>query len=221
MADVTHMQVSSRLVLKYETPIKPLTLLRPSTLDKIILPGDHIETLEFADFVRAMLDLGEDQIQFTLGASLQLDNDVLADTDLIDTLRSEIHDDAAANHILVPVAPTPSFQQWASELAGPNVGFFGDSTEWTAQFPTYGSMFPLFAEGTTSSAGLLSGLTGMSADVIVPRGFRCKNAAGLLKAYKLLGIKNVVIGSCTTGVETPVSAAASIRMYDVQPGVCG
>lgn len=213
-------QVSSRLVLKYEVPIKPLALLRANTMDKIILPGDHIETLEFADFVRAMLDLGEDQIAFTQGASLQMDDDILADTALLKTLRTdtaEVTPGQDGKHILVPVSPTPSFQQWAAELAGANVGFFGDSTDWMTKFPTYGSLFPVYSDDAAAGASVLINLPGA---MVVPRGFRCDTAEGLVKAYKRLGVDDVIIGSCVTGAETPVSAAASIRMYDIRAGEC-
>ncbi|EKX35003.1 hypothetical protein GUITHDRAFT_146829 [Guillardia theta CCMP2712] len=198
---------------RYNLPARVLTLLRPG-LDIAILPGAHERTRHFWEFCKEVFGYEDWQAIFTSGNIYNMDDDT--DDCMVETLRGIITS-SNCEWTLVPYCVTTQFQRWADKLSDLPVQIFGEDLEW---INTYGNKGALHRH--IQSLDVPSVIESLDPTIIVPKGYTCSSCSDLVKAYELIGSKEVVIkpiyGAAGEGIIF-VSDVATLQSYDFPYGV--
>eukprot|EP00960_Hanusia_phi_P045811 757441-Hanusia_phi.AAC.1 len=198
---------------RYNLPARVLSLLRPG-LDIAILPGAHERTRHFWEFCKEVFGYEDWQAVFTSGNIYNMDDDT--DDTMVDTLR-EIITSSNCEWTLVPYCVTSQFQRWADKLSDLPVEIFGEDLEW---IDTYGNKGALHRH--IQSLDVPSVIESLDPTIIVPKGYTCSTSADLVKAYELIGSKEVVVkpiyGAAGEGIIF-VSDVEALQTYDFPYGI--
>lgn len=122
----------SRQTQRYNMPARTIPLVRKG-LDYIVLPGGYEPIREFAEFVRSVFDLEDDQILWTPGEHYLLDDDIAKDPSVVARLKQVIVQNSSDKFTLLPYAVTNHFQEWSNQLSELGVSVFGETIEWISK----------------------------------------------------------------------------------------
>lgn len=201
--------------IRYNLPVRILSLVRKKK-DLIILQGGHEPTREYWEFCKDILDLDEDQAIFTEGDIYNLDDDM--DDKIVAKLR-QIIASSGDEWTLVPYGVTYKFERWANQLADLGVAVFGETVEWIHQYGHKGIL-----HRHMKCLDKPSEMEIIDSNIRVAKGYTCSDNDDLIKAYDLIGMKDVVIkpvfGAAGEGIMF-VSSVEELKIYDFCMGdVC-
>jgi len=207
-----------RVTQRYNMPNRCIPLVRKG-LDYIVVPGGHEPTREFAEFIKGVVGLDDDQIIFTSGSVYNLDDDIASDPNVLARLKAIVVGNPNDKFTFVPYAVTPNFERWAEPFFELGVTVFGERLEWIEKFGHKGILHRSVVTPDVPSVVEEIGVT-----VPVARGWSVKNKEELLHAWELLkaeGIKKAVIkpvlGAAGEGIIF-VEDEAQLPAYDFPMG---
>lgn len=117
---------------RYNMCCRNLALVRKGK-DFIVLPGQFEPLREFAEFIREVLELDEEQIIWTSGDNYLLDDDIATESNVVGRIKSVVVSNPSDTFTLVPYAVTSHFERWANQLSELGVCVFGETTEWISK----------------------------------------------------------------------------------------
>ncbi|CAG9463223.1 unnamed protein product [Pedinophyceae sp. YPF-701] len=210
-----------RITQRFNMPNRCLPLVRKG-IDFIVIPGGHDPTMEFAEFIKEVCELDEDQVIVTSGREYNLDDDISSDPGVISRLKAIVISNPKDKFTLVPYAVTPNFERWANQFHELGVTVFGESLEWILKFGHKGILHRRVATPDVPSI-----VEQIGATVPVARGWHCCNRDELLWAWEWLnahGVRKGVIkpnlGAAGEGIIF-VTEREQLAMYDFPMGdVC-
>lgn len=157
---------------------------------------DSPQTREWWEFVHSVYDLDEDQVIFTTGQSLHMNDDILRDADILSRIRA-VSGSINSSTVFVPFANTPTFRAWALQFGMHKVGYFGERPKFAKSLLFGCGMFlPQWQQRDDDATGPAPTPTPTlvsAAGVRCIEGYVCSSPAQLSQACAALEAQQIVV----------------------------